>query len=71
MAFNLTRAAGTIASRFHAKATTATIRNQLIRNYRWNRLPSPPRKPTRKQPDPRPLKINYTKKVPGHGSSYR
>jgi len=30
MAFNLTRAAGTIASRFHAKATTATIRNQLI-----------------------------------------
>lgn len=30
MAFNLTRAAGTLASRFHAKATTATIRAQLI-----------------------------------------
>ncbi len=30
MAFNLTRAAGTLASAFHAKATTATIRAQLI-----------------------------------------
>ncbi len=30
IAFNLTRAAGTLASRFHAKATTATIRVQLI-----------------------------------------
>ena len=30
IAFNLTRAAGTLASRFHAKATTATIRTQLI-----------------------------------------
>ena len=30
MAFNLTRAAGALASLFHAKATTATIRNQLI-----------------------------------------
>ncbi len=30
IAFNLTRAAGTIASAFHAKATTATIRRQLI-----------------------------------------
>jgi hypothetical protein len=30
MAFNLTRAAGTLASSFHAKATTATIRAQLI-----------------------------------------
>ena len=30
IAFNLTRAAGTLASRFHAKATTATIRAQLI-----------------------------------------
>jgi hypothetical protein len=30
MAFNLTRAAGTLASRFHARATTATIRRQLI-----------------------------------------
>jgi hypothetical protein len=30
MAFNLTRATGTIASLFHAKATTATIRRQLI-----------------------------------------
>ena len=30
MAFNLTRAAGTLASRLHAKATTATIRRQLI-----------------------------------------
>ena len=30
IAFNLTRAAGTIASVFHAKATTATIRRQLI-----------------------------------------
>ncbi len=30
MAFNLTRAAGTLASVFHAKATTATIRTQLI-----------------------------------------
>jgi len=29
IAFNLTRAAGTIASVFHAKATTATIRRQL------------------------------------------
>jgi hypothetical protein len=30
MAFNLTRAAGALASAFHAKATTATIRAQLI-----------------------------------------
>ncbi len=30
MAFNLTRAAGTLASSFHAKATTGTIRAQLI-----------------------------------------
>jgi len=30
IAYNLTRAAGTIASAFHAKATTATIRAQLI-----------------------------------------
>jgi Transposase DDE domain group 1 len=30
MAFNLTRAAGTLASPLHAKATTATIRAQLI-----------------------------------------
>ena len=30
MAFNLTRAAGAVASVFHAKATTATIRRQLI-----------------------------------------
>ena len=30
IAFNLTRAAGAIASVFHAKATTATIRRQLI-----------------------------------------
>jgi Transposase DDE domain group 1 len=30
MAFNLTRAAGALASRFHARATTATIRRQLI-----------------------------------------
>jgi hypothetical protein len=30
IAFNLTRAAGTLASTFHAKATTATIRSQLI-----------------------------------------
>ena len=30
IAFNLTRAAGSLASRFHAKATTATIRAQLI-----------------------------------------
>ena len=30
IAFNLTRAAGTLASRFYAKATIATIRAQLI-----------------------------------------
>jgi len=30
MAFNLTRAAGTLASAFHAKATTATLRSHLI-----------------------------------------
>jgi len=30
MAFNLTRAAGSLASVFHAKATTVTIRTQLI-----------------------------------------
>jgi len=30
IAFNLTRAAGAIASAFHAKATTATIRRHLI-----------------------------------------
>jgi hypothetical protein len=30
MAFNLTRAAGALASLFHARATTATIRSQLI-----------------------------------------
>jgi hypothetical protein len=31
MAFNLTRAAGTLASTFHARATTGTIRAELIR----------------------------------------
>jgi hypothetical protein len=30
IAYNLTRAAGVLASAFHAKATTATIRTQLI-----------------------------------------
>ena len=30
IAFNLTRAAGALASSFHAKATTATVRGQLI-----------------------------------------
>jgi len=30
IAFNLTRAAGTLASAFHARATTGTIRAQLI-----------------------------------------
>ena len=30
IAFNLTRATGTLASKFRAKATTATIRAQLI-----------------------------------------
>jgi hypothetical protein len=30
IAFNLTRTAGTLASAFHARATTATIRTQLI-----------------------------------------
>ena len=30
VAFNLTRTAGTLASSFHAKATTATIRSLLI-----------------------------------------
>jgi len=30
MAFNLTRAGGVLASTFHAKATTGTIRAQLI-----------------------------------------
>ena len=30
ISFNLTRAAGTLASRFHARATTATIRTHLI-----------------------------------------
>ncbi len=30
IAFNLTRAAGTLASTFHARATTGTIRAQLI-----------------------------------------
>jgi hypothetical protein len=30
VAFNLTRAAGALASRFHARAATATIRRQLI-----------------------------------------
>jgi hypothetical protein len=30
MAFNLLRAAGTLASSFHAKATTATLRTQLV-----------------------------------------
>jgi hypothetical protein len=30
MAFNLTRAAGTLASAFHARATIATLRRQLI-----------------------------------------
>ena len=30
IAFNLTRAAGAIASIFHTRATTATIRRQLI-----------------------------------------
>jgi hypothetical protein len=30
IAYNLTRAAGALASAFHAKAATATIRDQLI-----------------------------------------
>ena len=31
IAFNLLRAAGALASRFHATATTGTLRTQLIR----------------------------------------
>jgi hypothetical protein len=52
IAFNLTRAAGTLASRFHAKATTATIRTQLInvpariaRSARRTRLHLPQHRP--------------------------
>src|SRR5450830_292134 len=52
ISFNLTRAAGTLASRFHAKATTATIRTQLIavpasiaRSARRLRLHLPVRRP--------------------------
>jgi hypothetical protein len=30
MAFNLTRAVGVLAGRLHAKAVTATVRDQLI-----------------------------------------
>jgi len=49
IAFNLTRAAGSVASRFHAKATTATIRAQLIavpaRSARRLRLHLPERWP--------------------------
>lgn len=48
ISFNLTRAIGTLASRFHAKAATATIRTQLIniaaritRSARQNRLRLP------------------------------
>ncbi len=54
MAFNLTRAAGTLASAFHARATTATIRAQLIavpartaRSARQLRLHLPQRWPWR------------------------
>ncbi|WP_322749885.1 MULTISPECIES: IS1380 family transposase [unclassified Frankia] len=35
LAFNLTRAAGVLASRIHAKATTATIRDELIHIAEW------------------------------------
>ena len=35
IAFNLTRAAGTLASAFHANATTGTIRTQLIAVPGW------------------------------------
>ena len=56
MAFNLTRAAGALASAFHAKATTGTIRAQLItipgrlaRSARRLTLHLPTRWPWRKE----------------------
>ncbi|NMM31817.1 MAG: hypothetical protein HHJ10_12475 [Cellulomonas sp.] len=49
ISFNLTRAAGTLASRFHARATAATIRTHLItvpaRSARRLRLHLPERWP--------------------------
>ena len=44
IAFNLTRAAGVLASTFHAKATTGTIRAQYSsasRSVRWTWSPTP------------------------------
>jgi hypothetical protein len=48
MSINLTRAAGALASRFHAKASTATIRTQLINVPRSVRplRPAPSSTPT-------------------------
>ena len=52
ISFNLTRAAGTLGSRFHARATTAKVRTHVItvpvriaRSARWLRLHLPVRWP--------------------------
>ncbi len=57
MAFNLTRTAGVLASTLHAKATTGTIRAQLINNPA--RLARSARKLTLHLPPDWPLQADW------------
>lgn len=54
MAFNLARATGALASAFHAKATTATIRRQLIN------IPARPVRSARREWKPRSTRPDQT-----------
>jgi hypothetical protein len=67
MAFNLTRAAGALASLFHAKATTGTIRAQLINVP--GRLSHSARKTTLHLPTDWPWETAWTQMADGarHG----
>lgn len=67
MAFNLTRAAGALASVFHAKATTGTIRAQLINIP--GRLANSARKLTLHLPTDWPWEADWTQMATGarHG----
>ena len=46
MAFNLTRAVGVLAGRFHAKAVTATIRDPIFHRRRQGHPLGPPSHPS-------------------------
>jgi hypothetical protein len=65
MAFNLTRTSGVLASAFHAKARTGTIRAQLINVPA--RIARSARRLTLHLPDSWPWEQAWQKLLPGAG----